>query len=213
MGSKLFSAVGKRYKNAKTKQTEYEVSKYSTRTIISEIFELTDKNFKNTSKINMYMHELKQRGSDAIFEYYCKYVRRVIEDEKDLSEINVYYALNEVIKLNEAEKIWNFVNLLQDLQENNKFKINYDKCSLAIAKTGNATFNLYWAECYPNFNQPNIEVVLKSNDAYKVARMLSLVENLSDEQISKAVSIVKSSKNKEAKKELKAVIAEKDLAV
>lgn len=202
MGSKLFSKLHKRYSDARTEmKTSY---------IIDEIFNLSEKNFRNNGKINFYMHELKSRGSDAIFEYYVKYVKRVQEEEVELEQINVYYALNGVLKLNEAEKIWNFVNLLQDLNNEHNFNLNYEKCSKAMAKTGNVTFNLYWAETYPEYNQANIEAILNSGNASAIVRMIELVD-LTEEQINTATKIVKASENKQAKQDLKEVLKEKTL--
>ena len=67
--SGLFSKLNKRYSDCRTKLT--------TDTIINEIFDLSDKTYKNVSKINTYMHELRSRGSDAVYDYYVKYIKRV----------------------------------------------------------------------------------------------------------------------------------------
>lgn len=185
-------------------------ARVATSIIIDNIFDLSDRMYRDSKKIDECMHELKSRGSEAIYEYYVKYVKRVLNDEVKFENINVYYALNEVLKLNEAEKIWNFVNLLQELQMENKFSFNMDKCSKAMAKTNNVKFNLFWAEVYPEHNADNIEFILRSRDAMAIARMVALVDNLTEEQIAEATKIVKASKNKEAKKELKNILIDKN---
>jgi len=184
-------------------------AKVSTSTIIDDIFDLSDRVIRDSNKISVYMHELKSRGSDAVYEYYVKYIKRVMDEEVKFENINVYYALNEVLKLNDAEKIWKFVGLLQDLQEEHKFNINYEKCSKALAKTKDVKYNLFWSEVYLEHNQDNIACVIESRDAMANARMVALVDNLTEEQIAEATKIVKASKNKEAKKELKYTLTDR----
>ena len=200
--SKLFSKLSQRYINSR--------SKWQTSTIIDEIFDLSDKNYKNTTKINSCMKELKSRGEDAVFEYYEKYIRRVMYGDAAFESINVYYALNEVLKLGNVEKIWKFLNLLQDLQEDHFFKINYEKCSKAIAKSGNVEYNLYWSEYYLDYNAENIKVVLDSKDNKMIIKLITLVSNLTQDEINQAIIVVKKSKDQESKQELKQVLQEKN---
>lgn len=186
-------------------------SNWPTDIIIDEIFDLTDKKFREETKIEMCKKELKQRGKDDIYAYYKQYIKRVLDGEIDFKRINPYHALNEVLKLNDAKKIWEFVNILEDLADENKLKLNYEKCSVALANTNDLEYNLYWAEVYKQANQANINCILKSKDAYYNARMVTLVENLSESEIAYAAKLVKASKNKEAKKELKETLSNKAL--
>lgn len=182
-----------------------------TSTIIDEIFSLTDGVYKNQYKIQTYMHELKTRGEDAIYEYYVKYVKRVLEEEIDIKQINVHHALNEVIKLNDAEKLWNFINILQDIQSDSYFKIDMKKCSNAIAATNNLKYNLYWAEIYTQENQANIKTILNSEDISAITRMIELVDNLTEQQIADCIKVIKNAKTKKDKKEVKKVAKDKNL--
>ena len=201
MARKCFEKLKKRYADAR--------STWSTDTIIGEIFDLSDSNLKNQYQINSYMHELKSRGSDAIYKYYEKYAYRVINEEVDIKHVNLHHALNEVLKLNEAEKIWNFVNILEQIAYDFGFRFDYNKCSKAMAKTGNARFNNFWAECHPECNEANIEAVIASNDVNQILNLLNNTINLSDDQIDRAVALVKKSKDKKFKQELREILKDK----
>lgn len=185
-------------KNLVTKSTSRKanIKEWKTSTIISEIFELSDKVNKDTSKMNDCIKELKQRGNDDVYAYYKKYITRVIEGEVDIKHINPYYAINEVLKLNDADKIWDFVNVLETFSNECNFKINYEKISKALAKTGDIKNNLYWAEVYTVANKDNIQVILNSKDAKANEGLVRLVDNLTKEEKEQAKKIVRNAKAK-----------------
>lgn len=184
----------------KTSKRKANIKEWKTSTIISEIFDLSDKIYKDSSKMNECIKELKQRGKDDVYAYYKKYINRVLEGEVDIKQINPYYAINEVLKLNDADKIWDFVNVLEALSDECNFKINYEKISKALAKTGNIKNNLYWAEVYTVANKENIQVVLNSKDAKANERLVRLVDNLTKEEKEQAKKIVNNAKRKEKTK-------------
>ena len=185
---------------SKSAKRKANIKEWQTKTIISEIFDLSDKVNKDSSKMNEYIKELKQRGNDDVYAYYKEYIQRVIEGEVDIKHINPHYALNEVFKLNDADKIWDFVNVLGNLAAEHNFKINYEKISKALAKTGDIKNNLYWAEVYPIANKENIQVILNSKDAKANEKLVRLVENLTKEEKEQAKKIVNSAKRKEKTK-------------
>jgi len=185
---------------AKSAKRKANIKEWQTKTIISEIFELSDKVYKDSIKINTCIKELKQRGNDDVYSYYKKYIQRVIDGEVNIKQINPYYAINEVLKLNDSEKIWEFVNVLEVLASKTNFKINFEKISKAMAKTGDIKNNLYWAEVYPIANKANIQVILNSKDAKANERLVRLVDNLTKEEKEQAKKIVNNAKRKEKTK-------------
>ena len=64
---------------AKVSKRGIQPKNWRTSTIIDEIFELSDKTYKDTLKINVCMKELKQRGSDDIYLYYKQYIRNDLQ--------------------------------------------------------------------------------------------------------------------------------------
>lgn len=181
---------------SKSASRKANIKEWQTKTIISEIFDLSDKAYKDSIKINNCMKELKQRGADDVYAYYKQYINRVVAGEVELKQINPHYALNEVIKLNDADKLWDFANVLGNLAAEHNFKINYEKISKALAKTGDIKNNLYWAESYPMANKDNIQVILNSKDVKAIESMVRLVDNLTKEEKEQAKKIVKNAKTK-----------------
>lgn len=195
---------------SKSANRKANVKEWQTKTIINEIFDLSDKIYKDSIKINTCLKELKLRGVDDVYAYYRQYINRVVEGEVDIKQINPHHALNEVLKLNEAEKIWDFVNVLDALANETNFKVNYEKISKAMAKTGDIKNNLYWAEIYTVANKDNIKVILNSKDAKANERLVRLVDNLTKEEKEKAKKIVRNAKVKLQKSEGKKSEGKKD---
>lgn len=200
MKNLLTKTVQQRYSDAR--------SRLSTDALIDDILDLQESKSRVASTLNSLMTELKSRGNDALYLYYERSVRRIQHEEVCLNQQRVTYHFNKVIELKDTQKLWKFINLLQDLQEEYGYKLDYKKCSAEIFKTNDIKLNLAWCELSEE-NFLNKELILQSNDLDAIIKLIQVGKNITDEDEESVTEMVTKYADDKQYKEFNNILAEK----
>lgn len=195
---------------AKTVQERYNKarSRMSTDALIDEILDLQEYKSSVGLELNRLMTELKSRGIEDLYLYYEKSVRRIQDEEAEFKQKKVTYLFNKVIELNDSQKLWKFICLLEDLKEDYGYKMDYKKCSMAIYKTDDIKLNLTWCELYDE-NLLNKEFIFQCDDLDAIIKLIHLGKNITEEDEEYVSEMVTKYANDKQYKEYNQVLLER----
>lgn len=158
-----------------------------------------------TKDMKDYKSEIQKMGEEASSKLsisimrHCAFQTENLKLKEMLTGRYVGVASAKIIKNKNAKSIWDLVNFLVDLKNDDErfanMNIDYKKYSEAMADTKDLKYNRYWIESYDEY-QANYEFLINSNDAESACFLANNLV-LSKEDFKHCEEIVLSAKNAE----------------
>ena len=193
--------MGKLVKKAATRKNK---AVYSVDQLIELYIGDLEEYYPETSEdMKKYRAEIAKQGDEALAKlsltimHYCAFRTQNEKVRNMLTNRYVGAAAANILKNKNAKSIYDLVNFLVDLKNDDErfanMVIDYKKYSQAIAATGDLKYNRFWIDSFEEYDA-NFEVLINSNDAESAFFLANTLE-LSKEDFKKCEETVLNAKN------------------